>query len=159
MDEAMAGRGVADSLTSIGTSFPETSTTISTSGTGGGSPEVDLRLEASMGERFDDLGQDRRFHDRIAHGTGGGMPGIFQAGQITERTDIGEIDLRGLDEPLADVGEIGPEHDHLVGGFQRRQPGLDRVHSDTEIPRQIGQAEELGGVSIFDSPKKDGTGS
>src|SRR5574337_244263 len=31
MDEAIAGRGVADSLTSIGTSFPETSTTISTS--------------------------------------------------------------------------------------------------------------------------------
>lgn len=31
MDEAMAGRGVADSLTSIGTSFPEISTTISTS--------------------------------------------------------------------------------------------------------------------------------
>lgn len=30
MDESMAGRGVADSLTQIGTSFPETSTTRST---------------------------------------------------------------------------------------------------------------------------------
>lgn len=99
-----------------------------------------------MGECFNDLGQDRRFHDRTAHGTGGGMPWIFQAGQIAERADIGEIDLRGLDEPLADVGEIGSEYDHLVGGFQHRQPGLDRVHGNTEVPGQIGQVEELRGA-------------
>ena len=109
-----------------------------------GAPEEDLRVDAPMRQSSHDFGQHRRLHDRSAHRAGGGMLGILEAGEIAERADIGEIHFRGLDESLSDVGEVGAQHDYLVGGLQHGKPSLDRIDRNSEIPRHVGQVQQLG---------------
>ncbi len=101
----MAGRGVVESFTSTGTSFPPASIKNIHLPAGGGSPEINLGIDSAMGEGLDDFREYRGFHDRPAHGTGGRMVRIPQAGQVAQRPDIGEIDFWRFDKPLAQQSE------------------------------------------------------
>lgn len=60
---------------------------------GGGSPEIDLRIDSGVHEGLDDFREYRRFHDRPAHGAGSRMFRIFQPRQVAQRPDIRKIDL------------------------------------------------------------------
>ena len=106
-------------------------------------PEVDLGVHPSMRQGPDDFGQHSRFHDGAAHGPGGGMRRVLEARQRAERTDVGEIYLRSLDEPFPDVGEVRAQHDDLVGGFQYGEPGLDGVERNPEIAGDVCHVQKL----------------
>ena len=67
------------------------------------------------------------------------MGGVFGTHQIAERADVGEIHFRSLDEPFPDVGGVGAQHDHLVGGLKNGKPGLDGVNCYPKVPGDIGQ--------------------
>ena len=71
------------------------------------------------------------------------MCGIAQSSQLAQGSCVGEVDLWGLDEPLSDVREVRTEHDQLIRRFGHRQPSLDRVDHDPDVPRDIGEVQEL----------------
>ena len=139
----MPGRGVADSLTSMGTSFPSDSTTMSTSVPARVRQKNTWGVSPRWVEDFHDLGKHRRLHDGASQGAGGGMCGISQARQMAQRPHVGEIDLGGLDESLPDIREVRAEHDHLICRFEHGQPGLDRVDRDANVPRDVREVQEL----------------
>ena len=76
--------------------------------------------------------------------------GSSQTGHMAKRPHIGEIDLGGLDEPLPHIREVRAEHDHLVRRFEHRQPGLDRVDRDPDVPCDVGEIQELSAPGCQD---------
>ena len=72
------------------------------------------------------------------------MFGVFEAREVAKRADVREIHFRGLDQPFSDIGEIGAQHHHLIGGFEHGEPCLDGVDRNAEVPGDIGQIQELG---------------
>ena len=128
----MTGRGVADNLTSMGTSFPPASITKSTS-VPALAPEVDARVNAAMGQRLHNFRQNRRFHDGASHGAGSRVFGAPEPGEVTERTHVRAIHFCRFHESFPDVGKVRPKNDHLVRRFEYGQPSLDRVHRDAEV--------------------------
>ena len=71
-----------------------------------------------MGERFDDLREHRRFHDRAAHGTGRRMFGVFQI-----YTDYGSLPCLQL---CISNAKLQAEYVHVV----RSWPGFSHVPFD-----------------------------
>lgn len=69
--------------------------------------------------------------------------GAGQADEVAEGSDIGEVDLGRLHQPLADVGEVRTQHDDLERGLQHREPVLYGIHRDTEIAGNIRQVKDL----------------
>ena len=67
------------------------------------------------------------------------MSGVFETRQVAECADVGEIHFWSLDEPFPDIGKVGAWHDHLVGGLENGEPGLDGVNRYSEVPGNIGQ--------------------
>ena len=107
----MPGRGVADSLTSMGNELSVGLHYNVYLRSRQSAPEEHLWRQSPVGGGLHDLGEHRRFHDGASEGAGSGMFGISQAGQMAQRPHVGEIDLGGLDEALADVREVGAEHE------------------------------------------------
>ena len=103
------------------------------------SPEIDLRIDPAVGQRPDDFGQNGRFKQSAAHGSGGRMLRILETDQVAQRADVREIDFRGFDEPFPDVREVGPQDDYLIGGLKYGQPGFDGIDRDSEIASHVGQ--------------------
>ncbi|MFZ1946418.1 MAG: hypothetical protein WAW06_02625, partial [bacterium] len=49
----------------------------------------------------------------------------------------------GLDHALPDIGEIGAQHDDLIGSLKHAQPGLHGIDGKAEVAGQVGYIEEL----------------
>jgi hypothetical protein len=55
---------------------------------GGGTPEIDLGIDTTMGKGFDNFGKHRSFQDRAAHGTCRRVFRVSQAGKMAECPEI-----------------------------------------------------------------------
>ena len=142
----MAGRGVAESLTSKGINRLLPATTRSTSEPAAMRQKYTWGFLAPVADGFNDFGEHRGFEDGSAHGPRGGVFRVLEAVQVAKGAHFRKIDLVRLDhdQALAHFGKVRTQNDNMKGGLQDRQEGFGVVGGDAQFSGQFRQIKKLG---------------
>ena len=103
-------------------------------------------VERRLGAAPRDLLAQLLVHERLEHGSevGSGRFEVFlvDAHKVRQQPGVIQVDLRRLDEPLADVARPGGQRLVQVCGLQQRQIPLDGRLRHRRVTRQLGHVQQ-----------------
>lgn len=111
--------------------------------------KVKRGLDASVGLGFEQLGHDPIFKKGSALWMSGDVAGVADADKPRGEAGIAEVEFRGLDEPLVEIGEPRLDQENQVAGLEDREPGLGGDASDAGI--------RCEGVDVYQLADASGT--
>ena len=104
---------------------------------------MDVGFLAPMQPRLEQFRQD----EGLEHGAAGGVRAKLvrrsNAQQMAEQPGVEEVQLRRLDEPLAEVAVMRAEPHDEKAGLQARQPAARGRMRDAGVARQVAEIEQL----------------
>ena len=71
------------------------------------------------------------------------LPGAFDAQQVAQQADVGEVEFGRFHLPFAEVLEVGRQTEDDVGSLQDGQPVADGLAADSDIVRRRGVVHQL----------------
>ena len=95
--------------------------------------KVKRGLDASVGLGFEQLGHDPIFKKGSALWMSGDVAGVADAYKPRGEARIAEVEFRGLDETLVEIGEPGLDQENQVAGLEDGEPRLCGDASDPGI--------------------------
>jgi hypothetical protein len=109
--------------------------------------KVKRGLDASVGLGFEQLGHDPIFEKGSALWMSGDVAGGADAYKPRGEAGITEIEFRGLDEALVEIGEPWLDQENQVAGLEDREPGLGGDASDAGIRCEGVDVDQLADAS------------
>lgn len=100
------------------------------------------------------LGYDPRLEDGAAQGMGFELLRRANAKQVTHEPAVEEMQLRRLDQPLADIAEEWCNAREDVAGFEDPEPALRGVVGNARVSTELREVYELSGACRRDAQKR-----